>query len=180
MPAWLWVNPSFSRGAGAFKPGRKDKKMEIKQIKEIAKTMKDNELTLVRICEGEKTLQMERNPQIVNSAPFSYCAPLNNPPAEPAEKEKEKPNLPGGETVDFNRLSLVKSPMVGVFYAAPSPDAAPFVEVGSKVKKGDILCIIEAMKIMNEICAETEGEIVDICVNNGDVVEYSQVLFKIF
>ncbi len=87
---------------------------------------------------------------------------------------------PGGSTVDFNHVTEVKSPMVGVFYAAPSPDAEPFVQVGSKVKKGDVLCIIEAMKLMNEITAEQDGEIVDICVQNGDVVEYGQTLFKIF
>ncbi len=70
--------------------------------------------------------------------------------------------------------------MVGVFYSSPSPEAEPFVKVGSKVKKGDVLCIIEAMKLLNEINADTDGEIVDICVNNGDVVEYGQPLFKIF
>ena len=69
--------------------------------------------------------------------------------------------------------------MVGVFYEAASPDAAPFVEVGSKVKKGDILCIIEAMKLMNEITAKKDGEIVDICVQNGEVVEFGQTIFKI-
>lgn len=82
--------------------------------------------------------------------------------------------------VDFNALSEFKSPMVGVFYAAPGPDQAPFVEVGKRVKKGDVLCIIEAMKLMNEITAEQDGEIVDICVSDGDVVEYGQTLFKIF
>ena len=63
--------------------------------------------------------------------------------------------------------------------AAPSPDAKPFVEVGSKVKKGDVVCIVEAMKLMNEITAEFDGEVVDICVHNGDVVEYGQTLFKL-
>ena len=73
----------------------------------------------------------------------------------------------------------IKSPMVGVFYASPSPDAAPFVQVGSKVKKGDVVCIIEAMKLMNELTADMDGEVVDVCVNNGDVVEYGQPLFKL-
>ena len=69
--------------------------------------------------------------------------------------------------------------MVGVFYASPSPDAKPFVEVGQKVKKGDVVCIIEAMKLMNELTADQDGEVVDICVSNGDVVEYGQPLFKL-
>ena len=69
--------------------------------------------------------------------------------------------------------------MVGVFYSAPSPGATPYVSIGSKVKKGDVLCIIEAMKLMNEITSDFDGEIVDICVMDGDVVEYGQPLFKI-
>jgi len=81
--------------------------------------------------------------------------------------------------VDFNNLVEVQSPMVGVFYAASAPDAAPYVTVGSKVKKGDTLCIIEAMKLLNEINAEVDGEIADICVENGQVVEFGQTLFKI-
>ncbi|MDO4356300.1 MAG: acetyl-CoA carboxylase biotin carboxyl carrier protein, partial [Clostridia bacterium] len=82
--------------------------------------------------------------------------------------------------VDFNQVTPVKSPMVGVFYAAPSPEKPPFVKVGDRVKKGDVLCIIEAMKLMNEITAEQDGEIADVCVANGDVVEFGQILFKIF
>ncbi len=84
------------------------------------------------------------------------------------------------DPVDFNNITEVKSPMVGVFYDSPSPDAEPYVKVGSKVKKGDVLCIIEAMKLMNEITAQVDGEIVDVCAQNGQVVEYNQPLFKIF
>ena len=80
---------------------------------------------------------------------------------------------------DFNAAKMVLSPMVGVFYASPSPSDPPFVTVGSKVKKGDVLCIIEAMKLMNEITAEEDGEIIDICAANGSVVEYGQILFKL-
>ena len=70
--------------------------------------------------------------------------------------------------------------MVGIFYTAPSPEAEPFVKVGSKVKKGDTLCIIEAMKLMNDVVAEEDGEIVEICAENGSLVEFGQILFKIF
>ena len=73
---------------------------------------------------------------------------------------------------------MVKAPIVGVFYAAPSPDAEPFVKVGDTVKKGDLICIIEAMKFMNEITAEQDGTISEICVKNGDLVEFGQVIFK--
>lgn len=70
--------------------------------------------------------------------------------------------------------------MVGVFYVAPSPGAEPFVHVGSKVKKGETLCILEAMKLMNEVVAECDGEIAEICANDGDPVEYGRVLFRIY
>ena len=73
----------------------------------------------------------------------------------------------------------VASPMVGVFYAAPAEDAEPFVKVGDKVKRGQTLCIVEAMKLMNEIMAEVDGEIVEICVANGQVVDYGSPLFRI-
>ena len=73
--------------------------------------------------------------------------------------------------------TAVKSPIVGVFYAAPSPEDAPYVTVGSQVKKGDVLCLVEAMKLMNEITAEQDGVIKEICVENAEVVEYGQPLF---
>jgi acetyl-CoA carboxylase biotin carboxyl carrier protein len=76
-------------------------------------------------------------------------------------------------------LTIVTSPIVGTFYRTPSPDAPPFVEVGSRVKKGQVLCIVEAMKLMNEIESEHEGEIVEVSVANGQPVEYGEALFKI-
>lgn len=73
----------------------------------------------------------------------------------------------------------ILSPMVGIFYAAPGPESEPFVQVGSSVRKGDVLCILEAMKLMNEIKAERDGEIAEICVENGQLVEHAQVLFRL-
>jgi len=83
------------------------------------------------------------------------------------------PTAPNLATAD------VKSPMVGVFYASSSPDAAPFVHIGDTIQKGDVLCILEAMKLMNEIHAEQDGKIIDICVKNGDLVEFGQTIFKL-
>ena len=102
------------------------------------------------------------------------------PPAPASAASAAPVATQDGTPVDFNNLKEVKSPMVGVFYQAPSPEADPYVRVGSKVKKGDVLCVIEAMKLLNEITADTDGEIVDVCVENGQLVEYGQVLFKIF
>ena len=103
-------------------------------------------------------------------------------PAAAAQSAQEAPASAPVEDpgVDFNDVFEAKSPLVGVFYAAPSPGAEPFVRVGSRVKKGDVLCIVEAMKLMNEIQAERDGEIVDICAHDGDVVEFGQTLFKLY
>lgn len=103
--------------------------------------------------------------------------------AETVPAENRKSNSPfvqqkTEETPD-DGSSPVSSPMVGVFYAAPSPDSEPYVSVGTRVSKGDVLCLIEAMKLMNEVTAEKSGEITKICVENGQVVEYGQPLFMI-
>lgn len=93
------------------------------------------------------------------------------PAAAPAQQNEPEKAAENGKTID--------SPMVGVFYSAPSPDSDPYVSVGSTVNKGDVLCLIEAMKLMNEVTAESSGTIKKICVENGQVVEYGQPLFVI-
>ena len=149
--------------------------MNIKQIRELAQIVSENGLSAIEIAEGENRVRIERAAAAPAAVPavVSMPAPVAAPTAPAPAPAAEETN------VDFNRTREIKSPMVGVFYAAPSPDAKPFVEVGSKVKKGDIVCIVEAMKLMNEITAEFDGEVVDICVHNGDVVEYGQTLFKL-
>ena len=83
------------------------------------------------------------------------------------------------DKAEANSYIEIKSPMLGVFYSAPAPDAPPFVKAGDRIKKGDVLCIIEAMKLMNEILAEKEGVIAQVCAENGQIVEFSQVLYKL-
>jgi len=80
---------------------------------------------------------------------------------------------------DFNNMHELKAPMVGVYYAAPAPEAEPFVKVGDQVEKGQVVCILEAMKLMNDITAPVTGRIVDICAQNGVVMEYGQTIMKI-
>ena len=151
--------------------------MNIKQIRELAQIAAENGLSAIEIAEGENRVRIERTA----ATPAAIPTVLSMPSAAPAAAPTAPAPAPAAEetNVDFNRTREIKSPMVGVFYAAPSPDAKPFVEVGSKVKKGDVVCIVEAMKLMNEISAEFDGEVVDICVHNGDVVEYGQTLFKL-
>lgn len=133
--------------------------MNVKDIAALAEIVRKNELTKLEI-DGERIV-MERVPAAVQAA--AAAAPAAEPIAEVQEKEG----------------AYVRSPAVGVFYASPSPDSKPFVAVGDTVHRGDTLCIIEAMKLMNEIASDVDGKVVEICVGNGQVVEYDQPLFRI-
>ena len=150
--------------------------MDVKKIESLAKLMQETGLTGLELVEGDVELRLERQQEVVAVAPAAPVMPVAAPaPAAGAEAlgvshEQAAPQKEG---------TLVLSPTVGVFYASPSPDARPFVEVGDQVKKGDTLCIIEAMKLMNEIPAELDGTVAEICVGNGQVVEYNQPLFRI-
>jgi len=139
--------------------------MQIENVKTLAEIFSTHGLTFLEV--DEQRIRMEKGSSTV-------------PPVQPTTVAVAIPETTTGDTtVDFNHLVEVKSPMVGVFFSSPSPNAEMFVSIGCKIKKGDVLCIIEAMKLMNEITAEQDGEIVDICINNGDIVEFGQVLFKI-
>lgn len=154
--------------------------MNTKNIKTLVDIMEKSSLTALEIEEAECKIRLERNVQnqvlamptpIVQQPAVITSAPQTVPAETPA-------NVPNPAPVPAKAGKEVKSPMVGVFYAASSPEAEPFVTVGSKVKKGDVLCIVEAMKLMNEIQAEEDGEITEVCVQSGQIVEYAQVLFK--
>ena len=148
--------------------------MDVKKIESLAKLMKETGLTGLELVEDGQQLRLERQVEVV-AAPVAAPAPAAPVPATGAEAlgvTHEEP-APGKEG------TLVLAPTVGVFYSAPGPDARPFVEVGDQVKKGDTLCIIEAMKLMNEIPAELDGTVAEICVGNGQVVEFNQPLFRI-
>ena len=99
---------------------------------------------------------------------------VTGPGADPADVEREEPGSPAASP-----LLEITSPMVGTFYRAPAPDAPPYVEVGDRVSDGQTVCILEAMKLMNELESEVAGTVREICVQNGDPVEYGQVLFRI-
>ena len=146
--------------------------MNIKQIRELAQIVSENGLSALEVTENELHIRIER--EAAGSG-----TPVVAAPVAAAEAPVSAPVVHEDAPVDFNRVREIKSPMVGVFYAAPSPEAKPYVQVGSKVKAGDVVCIVEAMKLMNEITAEFDGEVIDICAKNGDVVEYGQPLFKL-
>ena len=147
--------------------------MDVKKIESLAKLMQETGLTALELSEGETVLKLERKQEVIAAAPVAaVSAPVTGPEVLGVVSQPEASQTQQEGT-------LVLSPTVGVFYASPSPDARPFVEVGDQVKKGDTLCIIEAMKLMNEIPAEVDGTIAEICVGNGQVVEFNQPLFRI-
>ena len=133
--------------------------MDEANIRKYAKLMRELELTGLEITEGNTVVRLERGAA---------------PPAAPAQViplAEQKAEEPKGD--------VIRSPMVGVFYAAPAENAAPYVAVGDRVKQGDTLCIIEAMKLMNEITAEKDGVIAEVCAGNGQVVEYGTPLYRL-
>ena len=145
--------------------------MNIKEIKDIVALMNENEITeFVIEREGfklsiRKGQQFEKGPAIAQVA--LPVAPAAAPPSPPSEQKKE----PEG--------TFIVSPMIGTFYTAPSPDSPLFAEVGQEVDEDTVVCIIEAMKVMNEIKAERKGKILEILVENGEAVEFGKKLFRI-
>ena len=135
------------------------------EIRKYANLMRELGLTGLEITENDRVVRLERAPapavQETVAVPAAPAAPAPAAPAAAAE---------GVE---------ITSPMVGVFYAAPAENAEPFVKVGDRVRRGQTLCIVEAMKLMNEIMAEMDGEIVEVCAENGQVVDYGCPLFRI-
>lgn len=151
--------------------------MEYQEIKKLMDDMGNSKLTELEIefPDGIK-ISMKKDDGKKLSSPVPAVVPQAQPPmniiqAQAPVEVKNEEIAPEG--------NLVKSPMVGTFYSKPSPNADSYVKIGSKVKKGDTLCIIEAMKLMNEIESEFDGEVVDILVNDDEMVEYGQSLFII-
>ena len=151
-------------------------KFEPEYIEKLAKIITDNGLTEISMEDGEQAITIRKDlPEVVMAQPHAAvaAAPVQEQaaPAVPSAKEEQSADVPSGKAIT--------SPMVGTFYSASSPDAAPFVEIGSEVNVGDVVCIIEAMKLMNEIKSEQAGKITKICVKNGDPVEFGQVLMYV-
>lgn len=156
--------------------------MDSKRLAEIADVMEDRGLTRVRVEEPDGTaVELERastaQPVAVPMPmPSAMAAPVAAPTVSPAAPE---PAAQVPAAAPEPKGIEVTAPMVGVFYAAPAPGDEPFVHVGSKVKAGETLCIIEAMKVLNEVTAEADGEVLEICVADGDLVEFGSCLMRI-
>jgi acetyl-CoA carboxylase biotin carboxyl carrier protein len=156
--------------------------MDIRKVKKLIELLEESGIAEIEIKEGEESVRISRqHPGLLQAAPLQYAmaapaaaaavaAPAAGPAAGGARSGTPLPAPPD---------QVVTAPMVGTFYSAPAPGAKAFVEIGSEVKAGDVLCIIEAMKMMNQIESDKAGKVVSVLVKNGDPVEFGQALFVI-
>ncbi|MEQ3621271.1 MAG: acetyl-CoA carboxylase biotin carboxyl carrier protein [Marinobacter sp.] len=151
--------------------------MDIRKIKKLIELLEESDVEELEIHEGDDSVRISRRreqlaaPQYMAQQPAPAPQPASPQPSAPAADEPAKPAEPSGHAV--------KSPMVGTFYRSPSPTAKAFVEVGQSVKAGDVVCIVEAMKMMNQIEADKSGTIAEILVENGQPVEFDQPMIII-
>lgn len=144
--------------------------MEYEKIKQLMDDMGNSKLSSIDIDFPDGTkISMKKNENVE----------ISTKTMKSSSQEVKKEELKSEQSSNEDTGKIVKSPMVGTFYIKPNPSANPYVEVGKKVKKGDVLCIIEAMKLMNEIESEFDGEIAEIFIKDGEAVEYGKALFRI-
>lgn len=138
-------------------------------LEQLARILRDNDLGELTLEDGDKKLTIK------GKKPAPMPVPMGMPPVcPPADPQEDAPTAPAAVSGTW-----VKAPLVGTYYAAPSPESEPFVTVGKRVKKGDVLMIIESMKLMNEVLCEQEGTVAEILVQNGDAVEFDQPILRI-
>lgn len=163
--------------------------MDVKEIRRLLEALAASDVREFTYDTGDYKLNVKRGTEPVPTVTYTAApAPAAAPAAPAAPSASGAPsegvaaqatNSPAAPAPSGPKLTDVLAPIVGTFYSAPSPDAAPFVRVGDRVAAGTVLCIIEAMKLMNEIEAESAGVVREVAVTNGDPVEYGQVLFRI-
>ncbi len=154
--------------------------MDLRKIKSLIDLLERSSLSELEIVEGEESVRLSRSPAAPLHAPVP-AAPLHTPVVPDPGDGPRKPliEIPEPEDSALPEGQIVRSPMVGTFYGSPSPDADAFVEIGGKIAVGDTLCIVEAMKMFNQIESDYAGELVAILVENGQPVEYDEPLFVI-
>lgn len=155
--------------------------MDIRKIKKLIDLVESSEVNELEIQEGEETVRIcchdKQQVQLASQQTHTSTPPIS-PSVDPVNNAHYTPSK-NDSTSQMANTHEVTSPMVGTFYEAPSPDAEPFVKIGQRVNAGDVLCIVEAMKMFNQIEADQSGKITHCYVNNGDPVEYGQALFAI-
>jgi acetyl-CoA carboxylase biotin carboxyl carrier protein len=147
---------------------------DVKKVRRLVELMKEHDLAEIDLRQGEQRVRLRRGAEPLIGAPAVYAASAHSAP--PAAAASEKSTDAAAASAD---LAVIKSPMVGTFYLAASPESPPFVKVGDHVGPETTVCIIEAMKVFNEIPAEISGQVAAVLVENGAPVEFAQPLFKI-
>lgn len=160
--------------------------MDIRKIRKLIELLEETGISEIEIKEGEESLRLSRHSSVpaVESPQVHYIsAPAPRQESTPSATHNSAPVAAAPQENKSAAASMsghkIRSPMVGTMYTSPSPESPPFVTVGQSVKQGEVLCIVEAMKMFNEIESDRAGKIVEILVNNGEPVEYDQVLFVI-
>ncbi len=150
--------------------------MNVKEIKELLELMAEHNVGEIEIEKDNAKIKLRKLPtgQVVMQSAPQMMAPMQTPMQAPSQAA-----APAATPALEEGVTIVRSPMVGTFYASPAPDQPAYVTVGKVVKDGDVLCIVEAMKLMNEIKSELAGTVVEILVQNGQTVEYDQPILKI-
>ncbi len=150
---------------------------KLRRIKELIELMKANDLVELEIVDGDSKILLKR-PQPVGPT-ITQISPLPASATTPAIPVEQPAHAQTPADQKDKELAEIKSPIVGTFYSAPSPDSQPYANIGSRVNPDTVVCVVEAMKVMNEIKAETSGTIIEILCETGEAVEYGQVLFKV-
>lgn len=157
--------------------------MEYKQIQELVKMINKSSISELTIKDGEFEITIKQESNIISAAPAAvYAQPMVMPAAAPvasASPEVSPATPPSAAPAANDKLHTIKSPMIGTFYRSPSPDKPSFVNIGDDIKQGQALCIIEAMKLFNEIESEVSGKVVKVLVDDASPIEYDQPMFII-
>ena len=154
--------------------------MDLRKVKKLIELLEESNLNEMEIREGEESIRLSRGAPAVHHAPaVMHTMPAPEAQQSAAVRYAGQTDSDSAQASDIPGGHQITSPMVGTYYDAPEPDADPFVSVGSKVEAGDTLCVIEAMKIFNQIEADTSGTIVHIQKGSGEAVEYGELLFVI-
>ncbi|MFM1887207.1 MAG: hypothetical protein RL026_2364 [Pseudomonadota bacterium] len=153
--------------------------MDIRKIKKLIELLEESGIAEIEIKEGEEAVRISRQPTGAVMPQYLAAPPAMIQPPAPAAAPAAATAAQAGSSAKASSANAVPSPMVGTFYAAASPTAKAFVSIGDEVKVGDVLCIIEAMKMMNQIEADRAGRVTAIMVKNGEAVEFGQPLFVI-
>ncbi len=152
--------------------------MDIKDLLELMRGMKDNHIDFVKLDREDETITLKRHKK-AKTITATSIPELTLPMQDVTEETLEVLDVQAAEVKEALVGEIVTAPVVGVFFAAPSPESSPFVELGGDVKTGDIVCIIEAMKLMNEVASTASGRVLEIYAKNGEKVQYGDPLFRI-